>query len=242
VAAVPESIAPPENDKPTAATSVAEPLKATDVVDLLLAGNPDKPTEPISTAVAVADIHPLTDVSDVEAAAVVIGKMLVADRDAKGIRVYPRRILRQQHIAAYMLVNPFATTTEICAFFGIGPGALSNICKSDTFKALITAHKISVETSIGADLQEQLKQTLQVSLDVVQKSVTSLQDPDYALQVLDKTANRLGMGAKHNTNVQINNNVVTPEMIAAARARRVGTVIQSAPTANPGISGPAGND
>jgi hypothetical protein len=120
-----------------------------------------------------------------------------------------------------MLVNPFASTTEVCAFFGISPGQLSNICKSDTFKALITSHRVSIESSLGQDLQEQLRATLSVALEVTQKAIVDHRDPEYALAVLDKTANRLGMGAKHNTNVQINNNIVTPEMIASARARRL---------------------
>lgn len=198
----------------------APPQPASDVLDLLLTGRPDAPLEPVSTAVAVIPAHPLEGIEDVESAAEVIGRLLVEDRGAKGVRVYPRRILRQQHIAAYMLINPFATTTEICAFFGIGAGALSNISKSDTFKSLIAAHRISVESSIGADLTEQLRQTLAVSIEVTQQAVIDKRDPDYALQVLDKTANRLGLGAKHNTSVQINNNIVTPEMIAQARSRR----------------------
>lgn len=190
-------------------------------LDVLLAGNATDPLKPVTDLVVVTGAHPLEGIDTVEGAAAVIGQMLVEDREAKGVRVYPRRLLRQQHIAAYMLVNPFATTTEICRFFGIGAGALSNICKSDTFKALVESHKVSVETSIGADLTEQLRQTLAVAIDVTQKAVITGQDPEFALQVLDKTANRLGLGAKHNTNVQINNNIVTPEMIAQARARRL---------------------
>lgn len=211
--------AAPERIEPSA---TAPPSTPPDLLDTLLAGRQDKPLEPVTGAIVVAVPHPLEGVEDVAKAAEVIGHLLVADKEAKGIRIYPRRILRQQHIAAFMLVNPFASTTEICAFFNIGVGSLSNIVKSDTFKALVSAHKISLETSLGADLQDQLRQTLQVSLEVVQSAVTRNQDPEFALAVLDKTANRLGMGAKHNTHVQINNNIVTPEMIALARARRLG--------------------
>jgi len=203
------------------APSSVTPVNPADPIDLILAG---RHTEVTADGVPLAPgeiLHPLESVETVEGAAEVIGRMLVEDRNTKGTRVYPRRILRQQHIAAYMLVNPFATTTEICAFFNIGAGSLTNICKSDTFKALIDRHRISIETSLGSDLTEQLRQTLQVSIDVVQKSVITQQDPDFALAVLDKTANRLGLGAKHNTNVQINNNIVTPEMIAMARARKL---------------------
>lgn len=221
VAAVPEHFTVPANDATATSTSPAVTAVPQDVIDVLLAGDINEPAKPVTCFPAVIVPHPLDGIEDVERAAEIIGELLTHEREAKGVRVYPRRILRQQHIAAFMLVNPFATTTEVCAFFGIGAGALSNICKSDTFKALVAAHRISLSNSTMADIQDQLRQTLQVSLEVVQRNVTEKQDPDFALQVLDKTANRLGMGAKHNTNVQINNNIVTPEMIAAARARRL---------------------
>lgn len=222
VAAVPEHFNTPANDATTTPPPPAVVAIAPDVIDRLLTGDINEPTKPVSTLPATVTPHPLEGIDDVDEAKRVIGELMVAEREAKGTRVYPRRILRQQHIAAYMLLNPFATTTEICAFFGIGPTALSNICKSDTFKALIEAHRISLETNVMGDLQDQLRQTLAVSLEVVQSAVVKDQNAEFALQVLDKTANRLGMGAKHNTNVQINNNVVTPEMIAQARAKRLG--------------------
>jgi hypothetical protein len=163
----------------------------------------------------------LAGAATVQEAMPLIGNMLRAEKQAGGIKKpYPRTALKQQHIVAFMLCNPFANTTEICSFFGISPTTLGNITKSDTFKALVNQHRVTIDSGIGADLQAQLKDTMAAAIEVVQKAVVDKQDPDYALQVLDKTANRMGMGNKHNTNVQINNNIVTPEMIAAARASR----------------------
>ena len=187
-----------------------------------MAGSVAKMVAAKDGSAATMEPHPLDDVVDVDKAMPVIANLLEAERNGAKKRVYPRRLLRQQHIVAYMLANPFATTTEICAFFGISAGTLSNISKSDTFKALLNAHKVSLENSVGADLQDQLRQTLAVALEVTQKAVIDQQDPEYALAVMDKTANRLGMGAKHNSQTQVNVNVVTADMIAAARAKRLG--------------------
>jgi hypothetical protein len=204
-------------------------------LDALLSGAPATPLAVTAVAIAkpgevpVAAAHPLDGVSDVKKAAVIIGRMLAEDAVAKQKRVYNRCVLRQQHLAAFMLVNPFASTTDICAFFHIGPASVYNIVRSDTFKALVNHHRLSLENSIGVDLQEQLRLTLSASLDVVQRAVIEKQDPDFALAVMDRTANRLGMGAKHNTNVQINNNIVTADMIAAARAARQPRVIEATP-------------
>jgi len=168
-----------------------------------------------------AEDKALTEARTVQEAMPLIANMLKADKAAQGIKKpYPRTALKHQHIVAFMLCNPFATTTEICSFFGISPTTLGNINKSDTFQSLIAAHRVSLESGIGADLQDQLRQTMAAAIEVVQKAVVTGQNPDYALEVMDKAANRMGMGNKHQTNVQINNNVITPEMIAAARASR----------------------
>jgi 2-hydroxychromene-2-carboxylate isomerase len=214
-----DSIVPTVTTKPDASSAIIDAVLAGPLTRL--AGTAAAAQGVTLPAVQADADHPLKDVTDVVAAGEIIGRMLAAEHSTGKKSYYPRALLRQQHIAAFMLVNPFATTTEICAFFGISPTTLGNISKSDTFKALVNAHKVSIESGIGRDIQEQLRDTLAASVEVVQKAVVERQDPDYALAVLDKTANRLGMGAKHNTAVQINNNIVTPEMIAAARARRL---------------------
>lgn len=187
----------------------------------ILGQDSERPLAAVIPFPAGVDESGLAAIKTVEDAVPLIGNMIKAEKAAGGVkRQFPRTLLRQQHIVAYMLCNPFATTTEICSFFGISPTTLGNITKSDTFKSLIGQHRVTLESGIGADLQAQLKETLAAAVEVVQKAVVDKQDPDYALEVLDKAANRLGMGAKHNTAVQINNTIVTPEMIAAARAAR----------------------
>jgi hypothetical protein len=198
----------------------AAPLSSDSILDRVLAGPLTKLADTASGLSVVKVDHPLDGIETVEDAAPIIGEMLAAERAGGKRGAYPRCILRQQHVVAFMLANPFATTTEICAFFGISPTTLCNISKSDTFKALINKHRVMIESGIGADIQEQLRATLAASIEVVQKSIVDNQDPEFALAALDKVGNRLGMGAKHNTNVQINNNIVTPQMIANARERR----------------------
>lgn len=163
----------------------------------------------------------LVEAKTVEEAIPLIGNMIKAERAAGSVKKpYPRTALKHQHIVAFMLCNPFATTTEICSFFSISPTTLATVYKSDTFKSLVAAHRVSIDSGIGGDLQAQLRDTLAAAVEVVQKAVVEKQDPDFALEVLDKAANRLGMGAKHNTGPQVQVNIVTPEMIAAARASR----------------------
>lgn len=187
----------------------------------ILGQESDRPLAAVIPFPAGVDESGLASVKTVDEAVPLIGNMIKAEKAAGGIkRQFPRTILRQQHIVAFMLCNPFATTTEICSFFGISPTTLNNITKSDTFKSLIGQHRVTLESGVGTDLQSQLKDTLAAAVEVVQKAVVDKQDPDYALEVMDKAASRLGMGAKGGPAVQINNTIVTPEMIAAARAAR----------------------
>lgn len=159
----------------------------------------------------------LSSLNTVEEVLPKIKEMLEWEAANSGKKAYPRAMLRQQHIIAFMLAQPFATTPEICRFFSISPTTLSNITKSDTFKAAVNKFAVDMQ-NLQPEINDQLKDTLQAAITVVQRDLVERQDPDFALQVLDKTANRLGMGTKQQTNVQINNNIVTPDMIKAARA------------------------
>lgn len=195
------------------------PPPALDELDVILGGVED--VSPTALVVAKADdvIRELRECEDVDKLRPTIAKLLELEAASKGKRIYPKALLRQQHIICYLLLNPFATTMEVCRFFQVSPSVLYNISKSDTFKAL--AAKYAVRIDNNPDIQQQLKDTMAAAIEITQKALTEGQDPEYALAVLDKTANRLGMGAKQGTNVQINNNIVTPEMIALARQRKV---------------------
>lgn len=190
-------------------------------LDALIAGAVGSNVTQLPGTAMVVGPHPLEGVEDVNEASTLIAQMLAEERITKEVRVYPRALLRQQHIVAYMLVNPFASTTDICGYFQISPTTLSNIAKSDTFKAMVNKHRVGVE-SIMPDLQDQIRETLRVAVEVTGRAVVErgTQDAEFALNVADKFANRLGMGAKQGTNVQINNNILTPEMLQQARARR----------------------
>lgn len=186
----------------------------------VLGMNSDRPTAAV-IPMPTAEDKALVEAKTVEEALPLIGNMMKAEKQGGGIkRPYPRVALKHQHIVAFMLCNPFATTTEICNFFSISPTTLGNITKSDTFQSLVASHRVTLESGIGADLQSQLRDTMAAAIEVVQKAVVQNQDPEFALQVMDKAANRMGLGAKHNSGPMVQVNVVTPEMIAAARASR----------------------
>lgn len=205
----------------TAVTATAKPSPSSVLLDGILSGRESQLPAVRMASSPAAELHPLEGIGDVGDAIPIITNLLAEEAAGLKRRYYPRCALRQQHIVAYMVVNPFATTTDVCAFFGISPSTVCNVARSDTFKALIASHKISLESNLAADIQDQLRATLAVATEVVQKAVVTSQDPEFALATLDKVANRLGLGAKHNTQVQINNNIVTPEMIATARQRRL---------------------
>jgi hypothetical protein len=164
----------------------------------------------------------LASAETVEQAMPLIAEMAKVEKESKGVRVYPRVLLRIQHVAAFVIMNPFCSNTDIAKFFHVGPTCIANIMKTDTFKSLVDAHRVSLD-GLNVDIQEQMRTTLIAGLEVVSKEITERQDGDFALSAVDKIANRLGMGGKHNSapnNIQINN-IITADMIAAARARRL---------------------
>jgi hypothetical protein len=163
----------------------------------------------------------LAAATTVEEAMPLIAEMAKVEKESKGVRVYPRVLLRIQHVAAFVIMNPFCSNTDIARFFHVGSTCIANIMKTDTFQSLVSAHKIMID-GLNVDIQEQMRNTLIAGLEVVNKEIVERQDGEFALSAVDKISNRLGMGGKHQTApmVQINN-IITPDMIAAARARRL---------------------
>lgn len=189
-----------------------------DEVDRLLAiADWEEPAPPALTQVATV-LEELQATDDVQRLIPVIGKLLEAEVASKGKIFYPTRMLRHQHIIAMMLLNPFATRVELCRFFGVSMGVLNNIAKSDTFRTL--AGQFHVSLPDAEELGDKLRDTVSTAIDITQKHLIKSQDPDFALAVMDKGGNRLGMGVKQGTQVNIQNNVVTPDMLAYARDRK----------------------
>lgn len=189
-----------------------------DELDRILGGVEDKSVVVLSTVTPADIVEELQRLEDVDKLLPIISRLMQAEAESKGKRMYPKRLLRNQHIIAYLLLNPFATTMEVCKFFGVSPSVLYTLSKSDTFKALASQYAVKIDNN--PDIQQQLKDTMAAAIEVTQQALTNNPDPDYALAVLDKTANRLGMGAKQGTNVNIQNNILTPEMIAVARQQK----------------------
>ena len=187
------------------------------VLDALIADSAPKEVKDVTQYVTPDAEHVLKNFSSVQDLLPTIRGMIEWEAANNGKKCYPRLLLRNQHIIAFLLTYPQATNAEVCRFFSIGPSVLKQIASSDAFKAMMVQYQVNF-AAISPDINEQLKDTMAAAITIVQKDLVERQDPDYALQVLDKTANRLGMGTKQQTNVQINNNIVTADMIAQARA------------------------
>jgi hypothetical protein len=90
----------------TVPTETAAPDPSAKLLDAILGGSLSKIAAPVPATSTVEDVHPLVTIDTVEAAMPIIGKMMVAEREAGGTRVYPRRLLRQQHIVALYAGKP----------------------------------------------------------------------------------------------------------------------------------------
>lgn len=173
-----------------------------------------------ASLVPEALVSQLHKTATVEESIPLIGELMRLEKQAKGQKVYPRRLLRCQHIAAFMIMNPFSNNVDVARFFGVSCTTVENIMKTDTFKALISAHRVHIE-GLGQDIQEEMRATITAGLQVVQKEIVDKQEGEFALSAIDKLANRLGMGVKHKKEAQVQVNVIAADMIMAARARRL---------------------
>lgn len=167
------------------------------------------------------------DENRVEECRKLVERLMAEQANGKGVPKFPKTRLRHQHMIAYMLVNPFASVNDMAAYFGVTRMTLNRIMKSDTFKALVLQHRINLETDFVKEIFTDLQETLSLSLEVVQENVIQNRNGDFALNVAKEAGKLLGMGqaAKGNgTVIQNNINVVTADMLTAAKAARQGAL------------------
>lgn len=212
------SILNPVLTSPTVPKPIVDPISAAQLA--VMFGSKSPTLIPADIAAKFVGSNPLAGVETVEGSLEAIKEIQqFSATTGKEVR-YPRDLLRVQHIVAFELVNPFCTTAEVCRFFSITPGTYKTITASDAYRQLMESHGMQLLRQAPQELVDKMKDTVEMAVDNVQKALLASSDGEFALAAADKLANRLGMGVKHNTNVQINNNVVTAEMIAAARNKR----------------------
>lgn len=176
-----------------------------------------------SAASLLCSDHPLKDVTDVAEAVVKMQQIAAEEALTKKPKKYPKSILRHQHLVAYLMLNPFATNTDIAQYFGITASTVARLVSSDSFKQCLESHMAGAGQDLFTSIKDKMEATLAVAVDRVQEKIVQGDDPDYALQALDKVANRLGMGVKQQSGAgtQVNVNIITADMIMKARARRL---------------------
>lgn len=187
--------------------------------------NGDSPTVPASApngAIMAQHVSELCDETRVEECKRLVEKIQQEIVNGKGVSKFPKARLRHQHIIAYMLANPFASMTDLEQFFGVTRMTIHRIAKSDMFQALVAQHRIQLETDFAKEVFDNLQQTLHMAVEVVQEDLLARRNGDFALQAVKETGKLLGMGGNNKAGPVINNNinVVTPEMIMAARQAR----------------------
>lgn len=177
---------------------------------------------PSHLAAIAEGIHPLTNAETVEDAIKGVRETQEFEVIAQRKAVYPRNRLRAQHLVAFLIVNPFSTVGEICRFFAITPLTYKTIASSDSFKSMMEHYSDQLIRANAQEVQEKLKDTMDMAIDRVQQALVQPNcDAEFALAVLDKAGNRLGMGAaKQGTVANVNVNIVTREMIEQARNQR----------------------
>ena len=172
----------------------------------------------------VAGDHPLKDVTDVLVAVEKIKELEAEFQATKKPRRYPKSILRHQHMVAYLLINPFASNADIAQYFSISVTTVSRLVSSDSFKQCLEQYMQGGGAELYTTIKDKMEATLSVAVDRVQEKVVQGDDHEFNLAVVDKVANRLGMGVKQQSgagNTTNNFNIVTREMILQATQRRL---------------------
>lgn len=211
---------PPVGLVPSTASGPPSPSAAT--AALLGVTGPSYLPTPLRGELVSGD-HPLKDVTDVMLAVEKIKEMEEEALKTKKPRRYPRSILRHQHMVAYLLINPFASVAEIASYFNISATTVSRLISSDSFRQCLEQYMQGAGAELAVSIKDKMEATLSVAVDKVQEKIIQGDDPEFALQAMDKVANRLGMGVKQQSGAgsTVNVNIVTREMIVQATQRRL---------------------
>lgn len=111
----------------------------------------------------------------------------------------------------YILTHPGCNQVEVAKYFGRTRGWICVVMNSDAFQARFEARRKEViDPSISASIEEKLKATAQMSLDVILHKIEATQNADLAMKALELSTKSLGYGAAKTGGNQFNFVVALP--------------------------------
>lgn len=130
---------------------------------------------------------------------------------------------RHEHIIDWLLANPGEKNMEsLCQQLNVSRPWLSIVMNSDAFRAEYERRREEYNKELGETVVAKMYKAASKALDNVISELDDAEiDPRFALDVVDKTTNRLGFGAKAGATplVEVNQHlhVVDSQLLAEAR-------------------------
>lgn len=111
--------------------------------------------------------------------------------------------IRHHAILNWMLLNPGRSSRECADYFGVSQSWLSILTRSDVFQVELNKRQMQIAARICQTIPERLRMIADVSLDKLATKLEESEDPDFILEVADKTLARLGYGTGPRTAINL---------------------------------------
>lgn len=111
--------------------------------------------------------------------------------------------IRHHAILNWMLLNPGRSSRECADYFGVSQSWLSILTRSDVFQVELNKRQMQIASRICQTIPERLRMIADVSLDKLATKLEESEDPDFILEVADKTLARLGYGTGPRTAINL---------------------------------------
>lgn len=130
-------------------------------------------------------------------------------------------------ILDHVLTRPHGTLSELAAVTGYSVSWLSQIMRSDCFRAAYNARRQDVECTVMSGIGDRLNGLANLGIDKLEKMLETTEDPDLIIDSFDKIMHRAGY-APNTTKVnptpnltinQQNNLTLSREDLAALRGQ-----------------------
>lgn len=133
-----------------------------------------------------------------------------------------------EDIIEWLILNPGARQKDVAAHFGYSLTWISNITRSDIFKARLAERKAEVYSQVHQDVQEKMTTLADIGIEKIQEELETSQDKRFLLDVTRMALTGLGFGANKSAapagvqNQQNNFYVASQADLEAARGRIAG--------------------